>query len=107
MAEYPVTKGPAFQPVHPGAILREDVLPAFGLTIKDAAAALGISRQMLHGILAERHAITPEMAVRLGRLCGDGPGIWLRMQTQHDLWLAERQLADEIERIPQLAPGPG
>lgn len=104
MAEYPVTNPPAFA-VHPGAILREDVMPALGLTIKDAAAALGVSRQTLHGILAERHAVTPEMALRLGKLCGNGPGIWLRMQAAHDLWHAERRLADEIARIPTLAAG--
>ena len=102
MAEYPVTKPPAFA-VHPGAILREDVMPALGLTIKDVAAALGVSRQTLHGILAERHAVTPEMAMRLGKLCGNGPGLWLRMQAAHDLWHAERQFADEIARIPTLA----
>lgn len=104
MAEYSVTKPPAFA-VHPGAILREDVMPALGLTIKDVAAALGVSRQTLHGILAERHAVTPEMALRIGKLCGNGPGIWLRMQAAYDLWHAERQLADEIARIPTLAAG--
>lgn len=103
MSEYPVTSGPAFCPAHPGADLREIILPALGLTVKDAAAALGVSRQTLHNILAERSAVTPDMALRLGKLCGDGPGIWLRMQMQHDLWLAERRLADEIKRIPTLA----
>jgi addiction module HigA family antidote len=105
MAEYPASSAPAWQPCHPGAILREDVLPALGLTIKEAAAALGISRQMLHGILAERHAVTPEMAARIGKLCGDGPGIWLRMQAQHDLWRVERELAEELSRIPTLSHG--
>ena len=102
MAEYRVTKGPAWQPSHPGAVLREDVLPALRLTVTEAAGNLGISRQMLHGILAEKHAITPEMAVRIGKLCGNGPGIWLRMQQAHDLWQAERSLAKEIDRIPTL-----
>jgi len=64
------------------------------MTVSDAAAALGISRQMLHGLLAEKHAVTPEMAVRLGKFCGNGAGIWLRMQLARDLWQAERDLAD-------------
>jgi addiction module HigA family antidote len=101
MAEYPA--GPPFRdrtPTHPGEILREDVLPAVKMTVKDAAAALGASRQMLHGILAEKHAVTPEMAVRLGKFCGNGPGIWLRMQAAYDPWHAERRVADEVSHIP-------
>ena len=101
-AEYPVTKGPAWQPAHPGADLREVILPALGLTVTEAAEKLGISRQMLHGILAERHAVTPEMAARLGKLCGDGPGIWLRMQQAYDLWRVEHEMAEELRRIPTL-----
>jgi len=57
----------------------------------DAAKQLGIARQTLHRILAERAAVTPEMAVRLGKLCGDGPGLWLRLQQTSDLWHAEEQ----------------
>lgn len=95
-------KGPAFQPVHPGAVLREDTLPALGLSVTDAARAIGVSRQMLHGILAERHAVTPEMAVRIGKLCGNGPGLWLRMQVAHDLWRVERAMAEEVKAIPTM-----
>lgn len=102
MAEYRANKAPGWQPSHPGAVLREDVLPALGLSVTQAAETLGISRQMLHGILAERHAVTPEMAVRIGKLCGNGPGIWLRMQQAHDLWKAERDLAEEVKRIPTM-----
>ncbi|MBM3347960.1 MAG: HigA family addiction module antidote protein [Betaproteobacteria bacterium] len=88
------------RPAHPGALLREDVLPALGMPVKDAAKALGISRQSLHAILREASAVTPEMAVRLGKFCGNGPGLWLRMQAAHDLWHAERRLRDEVARIP-------
>jgi addiction module HigA family antidote len=95
---------PGWQPSHPGEALREDILPALGLTVAQAAGKLGVSRQMLHRVLAERAAVTPEMAVRLGKLCGDGPRIWLAMQQAHDLWQAERALADEIARIPTLRP---
>ena len=105
MAEHRVTTGPAWQPSHLGAELREIILPALRLSVTDAAAKLGVSRQMLHGILAERHAVTPEMAVRIGKLCGNGPGIWLRMQAAHDLWRVERDMADEIARIPTLKAG--
>src|SRR5687768_9181069 len=73
-------------PTHPGEILREDVLPALELSVSEAARQLGVTRQMLHRILAERAAITPEMAVRIGRFCGNGPSVWLRMQQAYDLW---------------------
>jgi addiction module HigA family antidote len=102
MTEYRVKGPPAWQPSHPGALLREEVLPALRLTVKAAAENLGVSRQTLHAILAERSAVTPEMAVRLGKLCGDGPGIWLRMQMAHDLWQARRDLAETVKQIPTL-----
>jgi len=87
-------------PTHPGAILREDVLPALGLSVSESARQLGVTRQTLHRIIAEKTSITPEMAARLGRFCGNGPGLWLRMQQTYDLWRAERDLGDELERIP-------
>lgn len=90
------------QPTHPGAMLREDVLPALGLPVLRAAEALGVSRQALHAILAERAGVTPEMAVRLGKLCGNGPGLWLRMQQAYDLWRAEQAMAEVIAAIPTL-----
>jgi addiction module HigA family antidote len=87
-------------PTHPGEILREDVLPSLGLSVSAAARQLRISRQTLHRILAGTSAITPEMAVRLGKFCGNGPGLWLRMQEAFDLWHAEKRLARELEKIP-------
>ena len=90
-------------PVHPGIILRDSVLPSLRLTVKAAAAELRISRQTLHRILAGSVSITPHMAVRLGKVCGNGPGLWLRMQQAHDLYLAECALEAEIARIPSHA----
>ncbi len=87
-------------PTHPGAILREDVLPALCLSVSEAARQLGVTRQTLHRIMAEKASITPEMAARLGRFCGNGPGLWLRMQQAYELWRAERELGAELERIP-------
>ena len=87
-------------PTHPGSILREITFPAMKVTISRAAREMSVSRQSLHKILAGKRAITPEMAVRLGKFCGNGPGLWLRMQVAYDLWSAEQTLASEIERIP-------
>ncbi len=100
--EIPARRDPQRQPTHPGALLREDILPNLHLSVTAAAKALGVSRQTLHNILSERVAVTPEMALRLGKLCGDGPEIWLRMQVAYDLWKAEREHAAEIEEIPTM-----
>jgi addiction module HigA family antidote len=102
VAEYRVTTRQAWQPSHPGESLREDVLPALGLTVTEAAKKLGVSRQALHAVLSEKAAVTPEMAARIGKLCGNGPGIWLRMQQARDLWRVEREMADELAKIPTL-----
>lgn len=89
------------RPTHPGEILKEDVLPALGLSVSEAARQLRISRQTLHRILSASSGVTPEMALRLGRFCGNGPGLWLRMQNAHDIWLAEEKLVDELKEIPE------
>lgn len=68
----------------------------------EAAAKLGVSRQTLHAILAETAAVTPEMAARLGKLCGNGPRLWLSLQQARDLWCVERDLAEELRKIPTL-----
>ena len=98
--EHPVNRRPKRSPVHPGEILKEDVLPALRLSVSEAARQMRISRQTLHRILKGTHGITPEMAVRLGKFCGNGPGLWLRMQQSFDLWKANEKLADELRQIP-------
>jgi antitoxin HigA-1 len=91
---------PDREPTHPGELLREDVLQALRLSVSEAAQQLGVSRQTLHRIMAGTHPVTPEMALRLGRFCGNGPMLWLRMQVAHDLWQAGRRLEDQLNRIP-------
>lgn len=92
-------------PTHPGEVLREDVLPALGVTVSRAAADMGVSRMTLHRLLQGRTRVTPTMALRLGRYCGNGAAIWLRLQDAHDLWCAERDIGAEIERIPRRHAG--
>jgi addiction module HigA family antidote len=62
-----------------------------------------VTRQTLHRILSGRSAVTPEMALRLGRFCGNGPDLWLRMQHAHDLWNAQKKLRAELDQIPEHA----
>jgi antitoxin HigA-1 len=77
-------------PTHPGELLREAVIPATGKTKTEIAALLGISRQHLHDILEERKPVSPAVAIRLGKLFGDGAGVWGRMQCACDTWRRTR-----------------
>ena len=89
MAEYAAKRDRNRCPSHPGELLREDVIPATGKTRSEIAALLGISRQHLYDILNERKPVSPTVAVRLGKLFGDGAGVWARMQSAYDTWNAE------------------
>ncbi|HEU4969400.1 HigA family addiction module antitoxin [Sphingomonas sp.] len=89
-------------PTHPGEILREDVLPAIGQSKTAIARALGVSRHTLYELLGERQPVTPQMAHRLGKLCGNGPEFWLRMQASYDLAVTAAAMAEELARIPTL-----
>jgi antitoxin HigA-1 len=77
-------------PPHPGEYLREDILPALGMTIKDLAAHLGVSRVALSELVNEKRSVSIEMAQRLGKALGNGSRFWLALQMQHDIWHAER-----------------
>lgn len=92
-------------PTHPGAILREDVLPSLaGQSVTSFARALGVSRQTLHSVLAERSGISAEMAVRLGALLGNGAQLWVDMQSAYDLWHAQSKLQDVLVKMKPLRP---
>ena len=98
----PNTRAMTQRPVHPGAMLREDFLPDFGLTVIGVAEALGVSRQSINELLRERRAVSPEMALRLGRLFGNAPEFWLNAQRAVDLWDASQLLKAEMARIKPL-----
>jgi addiction module HigA family antidote len=95
-----VKRNPKRCPTHPGALLRDDIIPATGRTKADIAELLGISRQHLHDILRERKPVSPTIAVRLGKLFGDGAGIWTRMQAAYDTWQAEQ--TEDVSQIPTI-----
>jgi antitoxin HigA-1 len=77
-------------PPHPGEVLRELCLRPLGLTVTQAATALGVSRKTLSAILNSRAGISPEMAIRLSLAFNTSPESWLNQQVQYDLWQAER-----------------
>ena len=105
--EYPGNKNKVAsrKPIHPGVILAEDMMPELrrNRTIGEIATLLGISRQTLHRVMAGEMAISPDMAARLGKLCGNGPGIWIRLQGRCDTWESPRRLRKELKKIPTLA----
>ena len=89
------------EPTHPGEVLREDVLPSLGLSVTKASELLGISRTMLNKVLSGDSRMTPSMALRVGRLVGNGPEVWMRMQSRLDLWTARKEIGNELKKIPK------
>jgi addiction module HigA family antidote len=100
-------KGNALPPVHPGEILREDVRPEAGLSVAAAARALGVSRQMVHEILAGRRPLSAVMCLKVARLFGSTPQFWMRLQAEYELKKAaqNRKVMARVERIVPLEPG--
>ena len=90
-------------PVHPGEIIREDILPSAGLSVTAAAKALGVSRQMLHGVIAERRPLSAIMCLRVARLFGGSPEMWMRLQATYDLKRAEQD-ARVMRRVARIIP---
>ncbi|MGP8225250.1 MAG: HigA family addiction module antitoxin [Terracidiphilus sp.] len=93
----------ALPPVHPGEILKEDILPSVGLSVMAAAKALGVSRQMLHDILAERRPLSATMCLRISRLLGGSPEVWMRLQAAYDMKMAEQD-KKVMERVARIMP---
>ena len=90
------------RPTHPGEMLREDFLLDYDLTTSSLAGALGVSRQTINELLGERRAVSPAMALRLGRLFGNAPEFWLNAQRAIDLWDAAQVIKAEVKRIKPL-----
>jgi len=84
------------RPIHPGETLREDFLSEYGLSETAPAEAAGVSRQSMIELLREKRAVSPEMALRLGKRFGTSPEFWLNRQRDVDLWDAARELKREI-----------
>lgn len=91
------------RPTHPGELLREDILPALGLTRVEVARRLGISRALLYAILSEKAPVTPAMALRLARLLGGSAESWLNVQRTYDLRTLEVEMAEELAAIRPVA----
>ena len=88
-------RNPLRRPTHPGAILREDILPALAISQSALAEYLGVSRLTVSEILLEKRSISAEMALRISKTVGGSPESWLQMQSAVDLWdVTQRFKAD-------------
>jgi antitoxin HigA-1 len=78
------------------------LLPALGRPKTEIARLLGVSRRTLYDLIEEKQPVTPVMALRLGKLCGNGPDLWLNLQKRYDLERAAREFGEKIKAIPTL-----
>ena len=87
-------------PPHPGLSVRHDYIEPLGLTITEAARALGVTRQALNNLVNCKAAISPEMAIRFDKAFGGGADTWIRLQAAYDLAQAEKHAGRiKVERV--------
>lgn len=90
------------KPTHPGEVLREEFMPDYGLTVAQVAKRLAVSRQSVNELVRERRAVSPDMALRLGKLFGTSPQYWLNLQRNVDIWDSLEEHRGELEEIEPL-----
>lgn len=87
-------------PLHPGRIIREECIEPLGLTITEAAARLGVTRQALNNVINGKAGVSPEMSIRLSKAFGSKPDVWLGLQMEYDLAEAEKHAGKiKVRRI--------
>ena len=84
------------KPPHPGRIVRQECIEPLGLTVTEAARALGVTRQALNNLVNLKAGISPEMAIRLSKAFGSSPEVWLGMQMAYNLAQLEKN-TDKIK----------
>ncbi len=84
---------------HPGGILKREFLAEYGLSVSAAAKAMNIPRTRLNDIVRGQRGITPETALRLGRLFGNGAAFWVNLQAHYDLAEAETKVGNALKKI--------
>ena len=88
--------------VHPGEVLREDILPEIKISGSKLAELLNVSRMTVNRLVNERQAVSPDMALRLGKLFDNSPDFWLNLQNAYDIKRAERSISAELKKIKPL-----
>lgn len=94
--------GTLYPPIHPGEVLMEDFIKGFGITQNKLAVGIGVPPRRINEIVHGKRAITPDIALRLGRYFGVDPQFWLNLQTRYDLEVAEERVADQVAAIAPL-----
>lgn len=90
------------RPTHPGELLREETLPAAGLSQSELAARLGVSRRIVNDLVHERRSVNPDLAHRLARIFNTTPEFWLRLQEAVDIWETLQVNRDKYDRLKPL-----
>src|SRR5258707_15737727 len=96
MAQELAARRPNRPPTHPGAVLRDTVLPALGMSVTEVARHLRVTRQQVHRILSEQAGVSPEMALRLGKIWRNRPELWVNIQKAHGLWHAPQKIGQRV-----------
>lgn len=91
------------RPTHPGAIIREDIMPELGLNQTELAQRLGVSRLTVSELIHEKRSVSTDMALRLAHLFSTTPESWLNMQQAVDLWELKHTKSDEYRKIKSIA----
>ncbi|OFN73839.1 transcriptional regulator [Corynebacterium sp. HMSC070E08] len=91
-----------YPPIHPGEVLNEDFIEAFGITQHKLAVEIGVPPRRINEIVHGKRGITADTALRLGKYFGSEPQYWLNLQSRYELEVAEDAVADEIDGIRPL-----
>ena len=96
-------RDPKRRPTHPGAIVREDILPHLNITQADLAVRMGVSRLTVSELIHEKRGFSADMAIRLAKVLRTTPETWLRMQQAVDLWDAQQDAGryEKVEPLPK------
>lgn len=101
--EYKVTR-PMHAPVHPGQIIRDEVIDPLGFTVGEMAQWLGVDRTTLSRLINGHASISVEMALRLSKALGTSAESWLGMQQAYDIWLERQQKPAYLTHIKPITP---
>ena len=96
-------RNPTHCPPHPGALLRQEIVPATGWSKTKTASLLGISRQHLYDILGEKKPVSAEVAARLAKMFRTEVLFWVRMQGAYDAWHATKSV--DVSAVPEFVAG--
>jgi antitoxin HigA-1 len=91
------------EPTHPGEVLKEDFMKPLEMTQLQLAERLGVSFRTVNELANCKRAVSPDMALRLGKLFGTGPEVWINLQSNHDLYKAALKAKDALSHISPIA----